>query len=266
MPKLTDTAEKVFHAADKLLSEGKRPTQQSVREIIGTGSITTINHALNAWWQSLSGRLNRQSEHPALPEPVISAASKLWDQALAYSYASLEDERLALKKHLDNSTAQLDQKHSALQQDVFKLQAQNNRLLEQNEQLSQEKSALASEVNSLELKLIKSMANAQELERQNKQQTLMLEQADNLPLLSKNQEDDLFQAKISLKVNEQTIEALKKSLQQKEQECEQLQTQVFELEKNNIKQVHRLEMVIAQQDMKYSQLQGQLDEDDKFSA
>ncbi|MGB1237733.1 MAG: DNA-binding protein [Pseudomonadales bacterium] len=261
MPKQSDTAEKVFLAADQLLSEGRKPTQQTVRDIIGTGSITTINHALNDWWKSLAQRLQRQHQHPALPEPVISAASKLWDQALAYSHAALDEQRQALQVQLENSGAQQSEKIAALQQDISNLQQQNNRLLELNEGLAANKVDLQDEIHSLESKLIAQTASNEQLKRDNKEQDILLSQAQGVPILNKNQADDLFQAKINLKVSEKAAEELTRALANKEQECAQLQQQVLELEKRNLKQVHRLEMVIAQQDMKYSQLQNQLDDD-----
>ncbi|MCD8513030.1 MAG: DNA-binding protein [Nitrincola sp.] len=58
MARVSNTHQAVFKAADALLEKGVRPTQQNVREVIGSGSITTINKALGDWWASLSERLN----------------------------------------------------------------------------------------------------------------------------------------------------------------------------------------------------------------
>lgn len=259
MPKISDTSEKVHQAADKLLSQGLRPTQQAVRDLIGTGSITTINHALNSWWQGLSDRLNRQAEHPSLPDPVITAASKLWDQALVYSQASFEQQRQILERELSDKKQTDSVQVSELQQALLLQQQQNNRLLESNEQLSIEKNNLASTVNALESDLIRCSSENNELNRQIKQQDILLKNADSYQLTSNNQSDDLFQAKINLKVNEKLVEDLNASLAKKESECQQLQQTLFEQEKSSIKQVHRLELVISQQDAKYNEVKSQLD-------
>ncbi|MGO9946063.1 MAG: DNA-binding protein [Steroidobacteraceae bacterium] len=73
----------VSHAADTLLRNGMRPTIEKVRGKIGKGSPNTINPLLDAWWKTLSARLD---SGPAalhrLPETVAHVAEALWIQAL----------------------------------------------------------------------------------------------------------------------------------------------------------------------------------------
>ena len=257
MPKKSDTREKVQRAADELLARGQRPTQQAVRDLIGTGSITTINHALNSWWGCLSQRLNRQSEHPSLPDPVITAASKLWDQALVYSHAALENERIKIAQTLENRQVADTEKRLQVQKDILALRQQNNRLLDNNESLLEVKSSLTARVNEVELLLIKANSKSEELHRVNKQQALMLTRNTNAePVLST---DELFLAKIDLKVNESIIGNLRAALSAKELDFKDLQQQYFEQEKVNIKHIHRLELVITQQDAKYTDVKDKLD-------
>jgi len=52
------TASDVGHAADSLLRAGERPTIDKVRAKIGKGSPNTINPLLDAWWKTLSARLD----------------------------------------------------------------------------------------------------------------------------------------------------------------------------------------------------------------
>jgi hypothetical protein len=77
------TASDVSHAADTLLRNGMRPTIEKVRAKIGKGSPNTINPLLDAWWKTLSARLD---SGPAalhrLPETVAHVAEALWMQAL----------------------------------------------------------------------------------------------------------------------------------------------------------------------------------------
>jgi hypothetical protein len=77
------TSSDVSHAADTLLRAGERPTIEKVRLKIGKGSPNTINPLLDAWWKTLSARLD---SGPAalhrLPETVAHVAEALWMQAL----------------------------------------------------------------------------------------------------------------------------------------------------------------------------------------
>jgi chromosome segregation ATPase len=73
----------VGHAADLLLRAGERPTIDKIRAKLGKGSPNTINPLLDAWWKTLSARLD---SGPAalhrLPETVAHVAEALWIQAL----------------------------------------------------------------------------------------------------------------------------------------------------------------------------------------
>jgi hypothetical protein len=73
----------VSYAADTLLRAGERPTIEKIRLKIGKGSPNTINPLLDAWWKTLSARLD---SGPAalhrLPETVAHVAEALWMQAL----------------------------------------------------------------------------------------------------------------------------------------------------------------------------------------
>ncbi|MEH6444416.1 MAG: DNA-binding protein [Oceanospirillaceae bacterium] len=258
MPKRSETSDKVQLAADELLARGQRPTQQAVRELIGTGSITTINHALNHWWSNLSKRINRQGEHPELPDPVITAASKLWDQALLYSHAALKEQRLELEKKLEEQKQADNKQLIAAQDNILSMQQQNNRLLEANEKLLEQKSTLSQKVNELEAQLIRELAKNGELQRETKQLQIIID-SNVKSTETLYQADDFFQAKIDIKVNEAIIRDLKANLLLKENHCNKLQQQLFDQEKASIKQIHRLEIVIAQQDTKYQSVKEQLD-------
>jgi uncharacterized coiled-coil protein SlyX len=77
------TQSDVSYAADSLLREGIRPTIEKIRQKIGKGSPNTINPLLDAWWKTLSARLD---SGPAalhrLPESIAHIAEALWMQAL----------------------------------------------------------------------------------------------------------------------------------------------------------------------------------------
>src|SRR5271170_3460945 len=77
------SASDVSHAADTLLRSGERPTIEKVRAKIGKGSPNTINPLLDAWWKTLSARLDAgPAALHRLPESVAHVAEALWMQAL----------------------------------------------------------------------------------------------------------------------------------------------------------------------------------------
>ncbi|EPJ48915.1 MAG: hypothetical protein OFPII_03910 [Osedax symbiont Rs1] len=258
MPKKSETSERVQRAADELLALGKRPTQQAVRDIIGSGSITTINHALNFWWANLSKKINRQDQHPALPEPVLTAASKLWDQAMVYSHAALDEQRLQLNQALQEHQTADSQQLSQTQIAMFAVQQQNNELLKTNEGLLEQINSLLQSTHVLETSLIHKTSECDEQVRENKQLALLLKET-NIHPVSLQISDELFQAKIDLKVSQVIATDLKSNLARQESRSSELQQQLFDQEKSSIKQVHRLELVISQQDVKFNNIKEELE-------
>jgi hypothetical protein len=108
------TQSDVNHAADTLLRLGERPTIDKVRAKIGKGSPNTINPLLDAWWKTLSARVD---SGPAalhrLPETVAHVAEALWMQALeegkrrvlleqrdSARVADLDKQRLEVRSHV----------------------------------------------------------------------------------------------------------------------------------------------------------------------
>jgi hypothetical protein len=105
------TQDEVFEICDAMLRAGERPTQQTVRSKLGTGSMATIQRGLDAWWRGLPARLDAQRSlqtREDLPGSVAELAAALWAEALAQAneaaharltpaYAQLEAERRGLE-------------------------------------------------------------------------------------------------------------------------------------------------------------------------
>jgi hypothetical protein len=108
------TQSDVSHAADTMLRLGVRPTVEKIRTKLGRGSPNTINPMLDAWWKTLSARLD---SGPAalhrLPESIAHIAEALWMQALDESkrraaveqrdtvrLTELDKQRLELRSHV----------------------------------------------------------------------------------------------------------------------------------------------------------------------
>src|ERR1700728_5495127 len=107
----------VCHAADSLLRAANRPTVEKVRAKIGRGSPNTINPMLDAWWRTLSARLD---SGPAalhrLPESIAHIAEALWMQALEEG-----KRRAALEQRDSARVAELDKQRMDLRSHVLTL-------------------------------------------------------------------------------------------------------------------------------------------------
>lgn len=150
MARKNDTHSRVIEVADQLLEEGIRPTQQNVRERLGSGSLTTINRALNDWWHTLAQRISRRNEHPELPEPVLNLANQTWDRALAYAEHRFSEQKHALERQQQELLHSVQQKNNGGERALADAQQQNARLLDRCEQLAQEKRELERRVLELE--------------------------------------------------------------------------------------------------------------------
>jgi Plasmid replication region DNA-binding N-term len=111
------TQSDVSHAADTLLRSGDRPTIEKIRTKIGRGSPNTINPMLDAWWKTLSARLDAgPAALHRLPENVAHIAEALWMQALE------EGKRRALLEQRDSArVAEHDKQRVELRSHVLTL-------------------------------------------------------------------------------------------------------------------------------------------------
>jgi hypothetical protein len=111
------TQSDVNHAADALLRAGMRPTIEKIRAKIGKGSPNTVNPLLDAWWKTLSARLDAgPAALHRLPETIAHIAEVLWMQALE------EGRRRALLEQRDSARlAELDKQRLELRSHVLTL-------------------------------------------------------------------------------------------------------------------------------------------------
>lgn len=164
-----DTQALAKQMADQLLKEGIKPTQQNVRERMGTGSITTINKALNAWWLELGERLSLAQSQPGIPDPIVESANSLWRQALAYAAKELEDKRIELEAELSERYKKISDSAKQEDQELKELRSQCLRLLQSSESLNNDKAKALADLSECENRLMAAHMNAQRLERELKQ-------------------------------------------------------------------------------------------------
>ena len=84
--------EDVQEAAETLLGRGLNPTIQRVRELLGTGSNTTISEHLKHWQQQLA-ESPKAVLPPAVPETVMTALESFWKIAVCQAEAAFEEQR-----------------------------------------------------------------------------------------------------------------------------------------------------------------------------
>lgn len=193
----SDTRRKVFEVADELLREGKRPTQQLIRDRIGVGSITTINKGLNEWWSALSDRFNNTDTSGTVPEAVIRQSERLWSEALGYA-----------------------------RQEHKKLRSEQESFLESiNNQLLKERSEYATKLQELSATIADQQRNLADLEkeRQSLQKTLHATEEEcyrlsklensrkNSSIASNTDEnlhDQLLEERVKLRIKQDAIDEL----------------------------------------------------------
>lgn len=70
------TTEQIHAAADKIDAQGLRPTLAAVRQLLGTGSFSTIQMAMKSWESKANGEGNEAEEMPETPDAVSAAAER----------------------------------------------------------------------------------------------------------------------------------------------------------------------------------------------
>ncbi len=204
--------------------EGVRPTQQNVRAELGSGSITTINKALNDWWAELGDRLKTNTSHPMIPDPVAESASKIWVQALAYAEKHLEERRGALedeyKKKAKESFRGRDEDHKELKE----LRAQCLRLLQESEKTQTAKHELQLKLAEGENRILSLQAESDRLRREVKQ----LEALGNSGNL-----DDFIELKVTNRTLKEENKRLNKQIDILVNEKSSLMLDIARLEQDN---------------------------------
>jgi len=236
-----ETRDRVFKVADELLEQGIKPTQQNVRDKLGSGSLTTINKALGEWWVSLSERLQRMGQHPDIPQPVLTIACKTWDQALAYAEDRFRSREAELLNELDDLNAQ-QRTSSGVSLEAFEaLQKQYQRALERNDELSTRAELYQQEKMSLEQAVIQATSDKEAMARTVKQQELLLERGSGVD------ETALFDSRLQQKLLEQEAHRLRDENLSLQGELSRLRDQLAESKKERMESEHQLQLELARE-------------------
>ncbi|WP_428035979.1 DNA-binding protein [Amphritea sp.] len=250
------TYEKVFEIADSLLAQGRKPTQQMVRNELGSGSLTTINKALNDWWQGLGKRLIEQNARPDIPEPVFTSANTLWQQALAYAEHQLSGQREQLEQRYLQLKSELDGRSTESRNDLRRLQDLSDKLLNENQRSLETIAELHKKQLAQDEREMRLESENRDLRRQVKEFEITLAQLERNGGGSHQQELLEYQHKNQYLEGESS--RLEKHAQILQDENRQLRESLLEAERRSIKEKHQLEQVISQQDLRYREMEQRL--------
>lgn len=105
----TITVEKIIETAERLMSEGKNPTQVTVRAALGGGSFATIGPVLKSWkdGQKEDHALAEIQVPEAITERLEQLQGAVWQAAVGEAERRLTAEREALKVAQEAAAAEV---------------------------------------------------------------------------------------------------------------------------------------------------------------
>ncbi len=148
-------------AAYKLLTQGFSPSVQKIREVLGTGSNTTIAEHLRVWREEYA---KKEIHHlPAnMPQELVSAIEILWQTAMEQA----ENQLTEVKKSLDSQKERFNQDKALTQKRIDDLNLHNQSLSGKIEKLSTINADLKTELTLAHERLTKSTEEIIELKAQ----------------------------------------------------------------------------------------------------
>lgn len=149
------TYQAVAQAAHTLLEQGRQPTVDLVRSLLGTGSSTTIANHLRQW-KTLQNFGSTLETHPQLPVELLTAVQHVWEKTLLNVQQTLQENVSHLELHDLQKQCEKYKNNNQRWQKLFEQwQVEKNRLDNELELLKQQNNFLAREVKALKEKMEK---------------------------------------------------------------------------------------------------------------
>lgn len=130
-----ELASLVVRAAEELYAENQeKPKTSQVRNIIGSGSLSTISPVLSEWWEkkqkhiALSGAIQAPS---CLEDLFAHFHNQLWAMAISEASGLFQHQRQSLERDLANLKSEFE----AMRKEANDLEQQNLQLKSINESL-----------------------------------------------------------------------------------------------------------------------------------
>ena len=213
----TEKRSQIYEIADQLLRDGVKPTQQNVRDRLGSGSLTTINRALNEWWEQLGSRLEAQTQGFDLPDPVVKQVNRLWSEALAYADKASNQRVESLQIKLAEAQSELSSIDSRYTSQIIDLNVIINQLRGDISSSDAEIKELRAELKSEQDSLFKA----------NRELDSLLSKSAPGKALEQNQNDkDLLEARVRIKIQDEEIARLRAQNAQLSEDNAQLKYQI----------------------------------------
>lgn len=164
------TTDKAKEIASRLLQHGVQPSWRLIREVLGTGSATTLQNVVNNYWNDLGKRIDHLEKRTDIPEALTEEFNTLWDNALAQAQVTTD-------KRLESAFSQAKAIEDNAKEGLAHLEHQLNEMSEQKEgvekQLKQEKQQLSSQCHQWQQQLEQQQKDHQQLEALHQQSEKM---------------------------------------------------------------------------------------------
>lgn len=213
-------------AAEQLAAQGRNPTIESVRALLGTGSTATVGPYLRAWRnkQDASQQLALKEK---LPEELIAVIKGLWERVFIEAEAKFETERLETRQSL----IECQQKLTVMQTDYNRAQQKTAAITEEKLAIINEKLLLKQTVAEQIKKISEITAEKNAKAIQLEAQTTRIEELHQLHVqvqrnLEHYREASLEQRRIDQQSHDQQRQQLEQTIQQLRHELAQFQYQL----------------------------------------
>lgn len=154
----------VKHAAIKLLSEGTAPSVHKIRDMLGTGSNTTIATHLKQWRDEYTQK--KVHYLPAdMPKELIAVFEVLWQTAMEHA----QNQLCSQKETLDNERIEIQDAQKKAQAQLEAAQQRIDELTMQLAQQSEASQALKTQLAVAEERLAKQAEMQEVTEKQHEQ-------------------------------------------------------------------------------------------------
>ena len=144
--------QQVFEAASSLAEEGTRPTVQTLRERIGSGSYSTISAHLAEWKAERATPVNQNI--PPIPDGVQAAFARIWATAAKAAQDALEQQRETfevMRREMDIERADMVAEIKHLEASIEDQARKGQTLAAEVDELRREGQSRAEEVTALKI-------------------------------------------------------------------------------------------------------------------
>lgn len=169
MARLGVTYQDIANAADQLVGQGKQPTIELIRNLLGTGSTTTIANHLRKWRLEQDGSTSVAIKEN-LPTEFISVMKGLWQRLQAHA-----DNQVAANKQISEPRiTQLEQEVEKYKTNNQRWQKMHDAWIREKDEFARDKLGLEQVISSLKVENIESAAklDAQQNQFNEKQQRI----------------------------------------------------------------------------------------------